>query len=213
MMNIIVALILCSLTAFSVATSASRTTNMTDNQKHINDARAKIDQFRSDLEVELLRDAYSSLEHVNLAVEHDAKIRDQMRSDCLNLWLTIINLIDKHIDLGFDRKNAPDMHVDPPRSADGGQLPPGADPAKITDPAARADYEKAIEANREKSKNYRMQIHLERLNQRIPSLLEAFIQRSYVSAVDRDEAKDTVEKLTESQNRKESLVRFINSLK
>jgi hypothetical protein len=62
----------------------------------------------------------------------------------LNAWKRLLNLIDP----AWDPNDVPHENIAPPA---GTGLPGGVDPQAIHDPALRAEYEAAIEANRQKA--------------------------------------------------------------
>ena len=183
---------------------------MTDNEKHIMAASALIKAFGEENEPERLREASLELEDVNLRREHNAKVRHKLRSDCLTLWLTILQTIDTHLDSSFDPEEVPQMSVMPPPTKSGIQYPPGAAPAVVEDPNARQEYENAIKANREKQQNYLMQTQLRELDEHLPARVEAFIRTAYTtSIVERDELRTAIDRIIEKTIRKESLFRSI----
>ena len=181
---------------------------MTDNEKHMKEAVELIKAFEKEKEPERLREAFMELEDVNLRREHYTKIRHKLRSDCLELWLTILQTIDKYLDSSFDPNDMPQMSVMPPRIKGGIQLPPGAAPELIDDPKAREEYEKAINDNRAKQENYPLQTQLIELDEVIPGKVDSYIRRAFTSS-DHDEVKEAIDRIIESQSRKESLYRSI----
>lgn len=183
---------------------------MTDNEKRLLEASALIKAFEEEQEPERLREAALELEDVNLRNVHNAQIRHKQRSHCLELWLTILQTIDKYIDSSFNPEDVPQMSVMPPQTKSGIQYPPGSAPAVVDDPQARQDYEKAIKANQGKQQNYLMQTQLHDLNERLTSKVDAFLRTAYTkSTVERDELRTTIDRIIENQSRKESLYRSI----
>jgi len=183
---------------------------MTDNEKRLMEASALIKAFEEEQEPERLREAALELEDVNLRNVHNAQIRHKQRSDCLELWLTILQTIDKHMDSSFNPEDVPQMSVMPPQTKSGIQYPPGAAPAVVDDPQARQDYEKAIKANQEKQQSYLMQTQLHDLNEQLTSKVDAFLRTAYMmTTVERDELRTTIDRIIENQSRKESLYRSI----
>jgi len=183
---------------------------MTENQKYLKETRERIKGFEKELEPERLREAYMALENVSLAKEHVPKTRAQLRTDTLSLWLGLLQILDHHLDPDFNPEDGPEELVQPPPTSGGVVLRPGADPALIDDPTARAEYEKAIAANRAKANNYRLQIHLGRLNERITPRAEEFIRNSYTTAPDdQEELKTAIEKTIEDPRRKARLLELL----
>ncbi len=183
---------------------------MTENQKYLDDARGRIREFEAGLEPERLREAYMALENVSLAKEHVSKTRARLRTDSLSLWLGLLQILDHHLDPNFNPEDGPEELVQPPRTSDGVVYPPGADPALIRDPRARAEYEKAIAANRAKVENYRLQIHLRRLDERITQRAKEFIRGSYRPASDdQEELKKAIEETIKDPGRKADLLKLL----
>ena len=185
---------------------------MTENQKYLKESQEMIRKFETELEPASLREAYMALENVILEQEQDLSARVHLRTECLALWLEMVQLLDKFLDPDFNRDDVPRLHVEPPPIPGGVVLRPGADPALIDDPKARAGYEKTIAANRAKQQKYRLQIHLQRLNDQIPPRAEAFIRNSYdLTPSDREELKTAIEKEIKNPTRKEELLKLMTS--
>jgi hypothetical protein len=178
----------CSLALLVVSSTAAGAESMTDNQKHLAEAQARSMEFVDTREPERLREAFLALEEVHPAEELDPGLRAQVRSAALAVWLELLALLDRSLDPGFDPSDVPPKRVEPPPLPGGVQLPPGAEPGRIPDPAARAEYEQAIAANRARAEHYRQQIHLRRLDERMPPRVDAFITGSYL-ATPRDQAE------------------------
>lgn len=187
---------------------------MTENEKYLKEAQAKIKAFETEKEPERLRESAMALENIILAKEHETEVRKKLRSDSLTSWLTLLQIFDKHYQPDFNPDDMPEMLVQPPPQADGSVLRPGADPAKIADPKARAEYEKAIAENRAKQENYRMQIQLGRLDDFIPPSAENFITNSFSDAdEDQKELREAIDKTIENENRKTRLMTLVKAEK
>ncbi len=183
---------------------------MQDNEKYLNAAQARAKEFEAEREPERLREAYMALENVILAQEHDPKTRGQLRTDSLSLWLHLLQLLDRFLDPNFNPEDVPEKLVQPPPTSGGIVLRPGADPALIDDPKVRAEYEKAIAANRAKADHYRLQINLRRLEERIPPRAEAFIRNSYTSAPgDQEELQTAIDGIMKNPQRKARLLKLL----
>jgi hypothetical protein len=183
---------------------------MTNNQKYLSEAEAHEKEFEVELEPERLREAYMALENVNLQEEGDPGIHRQLRAKCLSIWLDLVQLLDRYLDPNFDPRDVPEKIVEPPPVQGGVVLRPGADPALIADPKARAEYKKAIAANRAKANRFRLQINLHRLNERIPPRVEAFIRASYTSApADQRELKTAIDTMITNPRRKADLLKLL----
>jgi len=181
-------LVVIGLVVLIVTPIQTKAKFMTQGQEHLKKAQAHVAKFEAEREPERLREAYMALENVSLAEERDPRTRDQLRMDCLSLWLYLLELLDRFLDPNFDPKDVPQRLVQPPPTRGDVVYPPGADPALIDDPTARAQYERAITSNREKTIRYRLQIQLGRLQEQIPPRAEKFIHNSYTS-VPRDQAE------------------------
>lgn len=183
---------------------------MTENEKYLEEAQQKVAAFKAEMESDRLRESAMALENVILAKEHDADIRKRLRTDSLNLWLTLIQLLDENIDPKFDPNDGPEELVQPPPTSEGLVYPPGADPALIDDPKARAEYEKAIADSRAKTENYRLQIQIGRLNDYIPPRAENFILNSFnKSAEDQKELKTAIDEIIKKPERKARLLQLL----
>jgi hypothetical protein len=183
---------------------------MTENERYLKEAQRFAHEFEEQLEPERLRDAGMTLANVLLAEEHDLKPRAQVRAKALRLWLHLLDLVDRFLDPNFDSSDVPEKLVQPPPSPDGEVLRPGADPARIADPQTRALYEKAIAANRAKTKSYRLQLQLQRLNEQLTPQAERFIRNSYSSAIpDQKDLSAAIDEVTKHSARKAQLAKLL----
>ena len=182
---------------------------MTENKKYLKQAQQLINAFESEKEPERLNEASMALENINLIQEYDLPTRHRVRAECLALHLTLLQILDKYIDPNFNPEDVPVMVVQP-RLSDGRVLRPGVDPAKISDPQDRAEYEKAIAENRAKAKNYRLQSELRRLNERLPARAEEFIREAFTSSdEDQKELKSAIDAKIENPARKADLMKLV----
>lgn len=180
---------------------------MTDNQKYLKEAETHVAEFEATLEAERLREAYMVLSNVVVVQEPNPETRRQLRKNCLATWLHMLQIVDRLVDPHFNPDDVPENLVQPPPTTGGVVYPPGADPALIADPAARAEYEKRIAANNKKIEGYRLQLQLSRLKERIQLAAVAFIRRSYTaSADDQKELKTLVDEMIQNPARKEALL-------
>lgn len=147
------------------------------------------------------------LSNVVVVQEPNPETRRQLRKNCLATWLHMLQIVDRLVDPHFNPDDVPENLVQPPPTTGGVVYPPGADPALIADPAARAEYEKRIAANNKKIEGYRLQLQLSRLKERIQLAAVAFIRRSYTaSADDQKELKTLVDEMIQNPARKEALL-------
>jgi len=183
---------------------------LTANEMCLKEAQTLAKKFEAELEAERLREASLALERVNLSQEGDPASRARLRANSLSLWLHLIGLLDRFLDPKFNIEDVPGTAVQPPPTSGGVVYPPGADPALIDDPKARADYEKAIAANRAKADRYRLQVHLRRVNERIVSRAEGFIRNAYTSAPDdQKQLRTAIEKAIKDPQRKAGLLKLL----
>jgi hypothetical protein len=179
---------------------------MTDNQKNLKESRERANEFERQQDPDRLREAGRALENVDLVKEVDPKVRARLRADCLAQWLELVALLDRYIDPAFDPKDVPSTRVEPPEVPGSPSLEPGADPALIRDPFARAQYERAIAANRAKATRYRVQTELRRIGERVFPQAEIFVRRYYkTTAADERELKGAVDRIIKDPARKTRL--------
>jgi hypothetical protein len=183
---------------------------MNENQKYLNEARELAKQFEDNPEPELLKQAYLALENVLVLEEDEPKIRNQLRTDSLYLWLHLIQLLDRLLDPDFNPDDVPESAVQPPPTSQGIVYPPGADPALLDDPKARAEYKKAIADNEAKTAHYNLQTKLRRLDERITPRAEEFIRNFYTPAPgDQTELKTAIDKTIKAPRRKANLLKLL----
>ena len=186
---------------------------MNDNEKHLKAAADLIKAFEKENEPERLREASMQLEDVNLRVEYVANKRKKVRAECLMFWLVILRTIDRNMDESFDPEKVPEMSVMPPKTKAGVQYPPGADPALIDDPQAREEYEKAVKENRANQEKYLLQTEFRELNEHIPGKVDSFVRSAFAhSEEDRNEVRTAIDRIIESESRKDLLNRAVQSL-
>jgi hypothetical protein len=179
---------------------------MTNNQKHLDEAEADVKKFEAEREPERLREAYMALENVSLPEEPDPAARAELRKSSLSAWLRLLEVVDRFLDPTFDVNDVPNMLVQPPPTTAGVVYPPGADPALIDDPVARARYEKAVAANRAKLESFRVQVQLQRVNERLTPRAETFILDTYTPSLrDQEELRGAIDRIITSPKRKAAL--------
>jgi len=133
-----------------------------------------------------------------------------VRRDGLALWLRLLHTLDQNLDPAFDPADVPATKVQPPPIPGGGVPPPGADPATIPDPKARAEYQKAVAANRAKAENYRLQNLLRQMDERIAPRAEGFIRTAFApDAADRAEVAAAVGAVVKNAARKAKLLKLV----
>jgi hypothetical protein len=151
-------------------------------RNHMEDADKKLTEslaaFEKEKEPERMLEALEAIESEAATVS--TVDRGQPRHKVVELWTKFFATLDKHIDPAWDPKDVPEKNLVPPPSA-GVQFPSGVDPAALTDPAARAEYEKRLEANRTKAANYRIQLRLQRLDERSTNGARQFISTHFAA--------------------------------
>ncbi|MEO8130080.1 MAG: hypothetical protein ABI822_23455 [Bryobacteraceae bacterium] len=203
-----VAIIELAMLAGGTAKLSAKT--MTKNERYLDQARTLAQAFESQSEPERLRDASMALANVVLAQESALQTRIHLRADVLRLWLHLLNLMDHSYDPKFNPSDVPDKLVQPPPLSSGEILRPGADPARIADPKARAKYEREIAANRAKNRNYRTQLQLHRLNERLTHQAESFIRDAYSPAPgDEKELSAAISEIIKNPERKTKLKKLV----
>jgi hypothetical protein len=196
--------------ALVIVSLAARSNPMADNQQSLREAHQLARQFEAQPEADRLREAFLALENVDLAQERDPRMRARLRADCLASWLHLLQLLDRHLDPNFNRGDVPATLVQPPPTRAGVKYPPGADPALIEDARARAEYEKAIAANRVKAERYRLQVQLEPVAARLESGAEAFIRNAYSAApADQAEMRVAIDTRIQDPRRKAKLLNLL----
>ncbi len=119
-------------------------------------------------------------------------------------WLAILERVKRDLDPAFDPAKPPPRRVTPPPTASGAQLPPGALPDDLKDPAARQAYVAAMQQNADRITSFArdLKLHqahavvLERAPQSVADAhtslglpveeIEAMIERADIQAADRD---------------------------
>lgn len=191
----------------AAAPGATENATMQDTDKSLQDAVTLARQFEATQEPEYLRQAGLALEGVDPAVAPEASARLRLRQDTLLHWLGLLRLSHRAQDPAFDPAQVPALGVTPPRTRDGVAYPPGVDPARIDDPRARAEYEKALEDNRRYSEHYRRQLTLRRVDERLMARTEAFLRDAYgFQPADREAARSLIMQAELPRPRQEALL-------
>jgi hypothetical protein len=188
------------------ALAQTRSDPMPDNREYLAEASRQIRRFEAQPEAERLREASIALEKVNLVQEQNPGARAELRAAALAAWLHLLRLLDARLDPNFNREDTPMTAVQPPPTREGVQYPPGADPGLIDDAKARAEYEAAITANRQKAERYRLQVQLGPVAERLSPRAEAFIRASYSTApADQAELRAAIDAMIQDPRRKARL--------
>jgi hypothetical protein len=106
----------------------------------------------------------------------------------LHAWKRLTDAIDPN----WDPNDLPLLNVTPPPTTG---MRAGIAPEAIKDPKSRAEYEAAIEKNRQKAERYRKQSRLRTWLKRFPKRAEEYIIRAYSKPpFNLDELKEYLEK-------------------
>ena len=103
-----------------------------------------------------LEDLHATVDVLTSAVDMTTIKRKNLiarRRTVVQAWAQVLREVELSYDPSFDPSNPndrPSTCLVPPREASGRQLPSCADPAEIVDPAARAAYVAALQANERK---------------------------------------------------------------
>ena len=133
------------------------------------------------------------------------------RQGALELWLRLLDLLDKNFDSAFDPDDIPPKMVRPPALPDPsqGSLRPGASPSLIADPKVRAEYEQAIAANRAKIRRYRLQIVLRQVDKDLRHDVRHFVAIAYKPTPEnREEVRKAIERNISSQKERAELLKL-----
>jgi hypothetical protein len=156
-----------------------------------------------------LREACIELAKVDIKLEKYLMVRAEVRKAALLQWLNLIQLFDNSYNPTFNIEDGGPIRVQPPKTKGGIVYPPGADPKLIDDPVARAAYKKTIEDNRKRLENYRLQVHLSRLKDKIPSEVKNFILENYTKLkIDQDELNASIKSVVKNKARQEELLKL-----
>jgi hypothetical protein len=136
---------------------------------------------------------YEALDLVTAATRDVPVTNVAERNRALRLWLSFLAAVDRRIDRNWAPEDIPADGVAPP-PAHGVVYPSGeVDPSTIPDPSARAAYEQALAANRERRRHYSAQIQLRRIEERAMRSVQQLLTEGYTgSARDRRELEDVL---------------------
>ena len=128
------------------------------------------------------------------------------QKDCqirLHAWQRLLDAIDP----AWDPNDLPQLNVVPPEQTG---LPSGVSPQAIENPVLRAEYEVAIEANRQKIEKYNEQYRLRGWLKRYPKQTEEYIIRAYSTAPYNNE--ELIQYLNEYKLDEETKTRIIDTV-
>lgn len=184
--------------------------SMEANERHLAVAQTNVNEFEVHLGPERLREAYVALENIYLEEETDHEARRVVRRNTLYLWLQVVQHLDRYQEPNFNPKDVPELLVQPPPTRAGVVFPPGADPALIDNPDARAEYENAIAANRSKAERYNFQTELRLVDEEVTPRVKTFIRNSYTSVpADQEELRNAILEIIKNTRRKAELKQLL----
>lgn len=173
--------------------------------QQIEKANRELAQFAKSKELDHLQGAIEAMEGVDFSGSQKGSARIQARQETTKTWLSIVAAIDRQLDPHFDPNDVPAANIIPPKSGRV-QLPSGVDPQAIPDPAVRAEYEAALEKNKEKAEQYLVQTRLRRMDLRVSSDVNRFFGSCYTSSpIDQREIEDILQKAALSTSRKQRI--------
>ena len=163
----------------------------------------KFAAFEKEQEPALVYEALETLE----AAEHDAPPGDvAARRRVVSRWLRFFAALDRNIDPMWDPKDVPVKGVTPPLSHGVVYGSGEVDPSTIPDPVARAQYEQALKASKDYDKWYRVQLQLQRIDERAMRFVGWLLAERYTdSPADRQEFEELLAASPMNDARKERL--------
>ncbi len=171
----------------------------------------KLDEFEQDRDPVRLYEALDLVE----AAERNVRTDDVAASrHAVARRLRFLAALDRSIDPTWDPARRPVKGVPPP-SDDVVVFPSGeVDPSTIADPAVRAEYERALKANKDERKRYDIQFQLRRIDERAMHFLARFLSERYSgSKRDRQEFEDALSRIPLTEHRKERLRALLSKSK
>lgn len=186
------------ITMPALANQTERTMDLIDQQVEENFA-----EFEKEQNPTLVHEALETIE----AAERDVPAGDMAaRKQALTRRLHFFAALDRNTDPQWDSKDVPAKGATPPLTH-GIVYPSGEiDPATISDPAVRAEYERALKASKEYEKRYDVQFQLRRIDERAMRFIEQLLADGYTnSKVDRQKFEKLLEASPVNELRKERL--------
>jgi hypothetical protein len=178
--------VLCTI----AAGSSAQTRKGPGMQEKIKSAAEQLDEFDKTPKVEHLERAVEALEEVDVLAAKDTAERLKVRREMLTAWCRALGDLDRLKDPKFDPEDTPQLNVVPSPGPGGAMDTPSVNPKDIADPRARKQYEAALEANRKKKSERRVQFLVTELEDRAMERAKRLIERMYTSAAaDRKEVE------------------------
>jgi hypothetical protein len=155
--------------------------------------------------------AYEAIEIVEAAVR-DVPASDP--ADCrqaVSYWLHFLGALDQNIDPMWNVNDLPVKGAAPPPSEGVVYASGEVEPLTISDPAARAEYERALKASKRYDSWYRAQFQLRRIEQRAMRFVARLLSERYnLSDEDRQEFDKLLAASPVNDDRKNRLRALLN---
>ena len=149
---------------------------------------------------------FEALDSIEAAVRDVPPGDVAARRRAVSRWLSFFALLDRNIDPSWNPNDAPPKGVPPPSTHGAVQSSGEVDPSTIQDPAVRAQYERALKANKEAHKRYYAQLQLRRIDDRAMRMVERLLAERYTNAAgDRQDFEGLLAASPVKEPRKERL--------
>jgi hypothetical protein len=168
--------------SLTFAGSARGAVTTDQTEARITTALTGLQRFRSSHSIDDLKaTSYALFSAVDLR-EIQAKDLVTRRRSVVTAYAQVLRQIESLSDPAFNPNELPTLCVSPPREPDGRQLPACADPKEISDPATRAAYVTALDANSANIRRRNAQARLYVLADETTSVLELVLRRFHSRA-------------------------------
>jgi hypothetical protein len=165
------------LSASMLAASAQTPNNNDQTESRITAAMAGVHRFQSSHSIDDLRATSNALiSAIDQRAIRTGDVRAHRRS-VVAAYAQVLQQLEAISDPSVDPSERPMLCITPPREPSGRQLPSCADPKDISDPATRAQYIAALNANSMKTQRLNAQARIENLAGDTTSLLEIALGR------------------------------------
>jgi len=164
----------------------------------------KFAAFEEEQNPTLVHEALDTIE----AAERDMPVGDAAaRKQALSRRLRFFAALDRNIDPMWDPKDVPVKGVPPPLSHGGMVYGSGeVDPATIPDSEVRAQYVKALKANKDDYQRYFVELQLRRIDERAMRFVDRLLADRYTNSEgDRQEFEELLAASPVNELRKERL--------
>jgi hypothetical protein len=171
----------------------------------------ELERFHKDKILDALREAANRAESIVPDAAQGVEERRELRRARLAELLTVLAAIDEEADPAFDPADVPSLSVTPP-IVHGVVLDSGIDPKHVKDPQARQEYEQAIARNAEKSRRYKFQSGLRRIDEELTRFVTRIIDEPYTATeAGRHEVQEALQKYLKNKSRKASFEKLLDN--